>query len=82
MSSTAPKTMTTPASRPVTVRTIESGHAEVWNGNLKRGTVTREKHGSTRTGTAWYAHNLNGKRIGTAHTRADAVALVANAPRF
>lgn len=61
---------------------VEDGYAEVWKGKLQRGSVSREKFGSTRTGTRWEARNLRGRVVGYGDTRADAVALVVAAPRF
>lgn len=59
-----------------TLINAEDGYAEVLNANSRRiGTVSREKHGSTRTGTRWFAHRGN-TEIGSADTRAAAVQLL------
>jgi len=60
----------------ITVKTIEAGYAEVLNAFGRRmGTLSRDKWGSTRTGTRWFAYR--GKvMIGSADTRAEAAALI------
>lgn len=57
---------------------VEDGYARVVNARTGNnlGTVTREKFGSTRTGTHWEARTASGVQ-GYGDTRAEAVALIA-----
>jgi len=73
--------MTTCETNPLTtiLSEIEDGYARVRRENGRSiGTVVREKHGSTRTGTQWIAYS--GRNVvGYSATRAGAVeALVAS----
>lgn len=62
---------------PHTLSNIEDGYATVLDGDTgsKIGHVHREKVGSTRTGTAWFAV-IGTRQIGSADTRTAAVAIV------
>lgn len=70
------------------ITNVEDGFAKVVNADTGRtmGYVSREKHGSTRTGTRWTATRLRNSSmspLGYGLTRADAVAvIVAYAERF
>lgn len=75
------------AELPANVRLVnkEAGYAQVARafkalGGRERiiGSVSREKWGSTRTGTRWFAYTTDGRRIDSADTQAQAVALVVN----
>lgn len=57
------------------VKTVEAGYAKVYRDNRLLGHVREDKHGSTRTGTMWFATTvLTGERLAPTHTRAEAVA--------
>jgi hypothetical protein len=64
----------------ITVKTIEAGYASVHaplregGRSIKQGTLTQEKHGSTRTGTRWVARDLGGKVHAYGDTRDEAAA--------
>lgn len=59
---------------------VEDGFARVvTDAGKTAGYVSREKHGSTRTGTRWVAHRLNTGSmlpLGYGDTRADAVKII------
>jgi hypothetical protein len=51
-------------------KTIESGYAKVYQDGKFVGTVSRRKHGSTRTGTMWFpVCNLDGRTLQCHETR-------------
>jgi hypothetical protein len=59
------------------LRDVEDGFARVVNDTGRAvGHVTREKHGSTRTGTMWFAHHRVYGNLGLKDTRAGAIKLV------
>lgn len=59
------------------LRDVTSGYARVANETGHTiGRVSRERSGSTRTGTMWVAETAGRRALGTAYTRDAAVALV------
>lgn len=57
---------------------VEDGFARVLDADTGRaiGHVTREKAGSSRTGTAWLAFTATGRELAKADTREQAITIV------
>lgn len=54
---------------------VEAGYADVYRGSLHMGSLRQRKHGSTRTGTMWFACNSRGREFGSGYTRDEALGL-------